>query len=115
MDVVRLTVVADESAAEILCGLLRTEGIVCSYRYVETGFDGGYSFEEVLVREHDLERARELFESTGEPVVEECARCERLLREDGSWHLDAEGELHPVLRRLRRARVRGSSFSLTPV
>ena len=95
MAVVRLTVVPDESAADILCGLLRTEGIVCSYRYTEVGFEGGYSFEEVLVHDADLERARELLGAAGEPAVDECARCGRELREDGGWYPDAEKQLHP--------------------
>jgi Putative prokaryotic signal transducing protein len=63
---VRLTVVPDEGAAEALCGLLRSEGIDCSYRETDVsvaGTFGGTTFggwREILVAEDDLERAREL-------------------------------------------------------
>jgi hypothetical protein len=63
---VRLTVVPDEGEAEALCGLLRTEGIECSYRDTDIsagGIFGGRTFggwREILVAEGDLERAREL-------------------------------------------------------
>ena len=61
-----LTVVPDEGEAEVLCRLLRTEGIPCSYRGSDLavgGSDGGYSFagwREILVDDNDLARAREL-------------------------------------------------------
>jgi hypothetical protein len=64
---VRLTVVANEGAAEILCQMLRTEGIRCAHRQTNVGSgaaDAGWSFggwREVLVSEDDLDRARELF------------------------------------------------------
>ncbi len=63
---VHLTVVPDEGAAEILCGMLRAEGLECAHRPTNIGsgsVDGSASFggwREVLVREDDLERAREL-------------------------------------------------------
>ncbi len=65
-EVVRLTVVPDEGAAEALCGLLRSEGIECDYRDTDvsaTGIFGGNAFggwREILVSGDDLERAREL-------------------------------------------------------
>ena len=65
-EMVRLTVVPDEGAAEALVGLLRSEGIECFYRDTDvsaTGIFGGSSFggwREILVGEGDLERAREL-------------------------------------------------------
>jgi Putative prokaryotic signal transducing protein len=64
-ETVRLTVVPDEGAAETLCGLLRSEGIDCSYRETDSaaGVFGGTTFagwREILVAEEDLERAREL-------------------------------------------------------
>jgi hypothetical protein len=65
MDVVTLTVVRDEMEAEALCGLLRTNGIECSYRSsnmsVGAGTLGGVGMAgptEVLVAENDLEAAR---------------------------------------------------------
>jgi hypothetical protein len=64
--IVRLTVVPDEGEAETLCGLLRSEGIPCSYRTSDVGIggsDGSYTFggwREILVDENDLARAREL-------------------------------------------------------
>jgi Putative prokaryotic signal transducing protein len=63
-DSVRLTVVRDEGEAEVLCGLLRGEGIRCAYRATDitaeyaAGVFGGWR--EVLVDEDDLSRAREL-------------------------------------------------------
>ena len=68
MAIVTLTVVHDELEAEMLCGLLQTNGIPCYYRSGEAGtalatwapgvFMGGPM--DVLVNEQDLERAREL-------------------------------------------------------
>ena len=63
---VRLTKVPGEAEAEVLCGLLRSEGIECGHRpTVEDdsafeGFGGEGGEREILVRESDLERAREL-------------------------------------------------------
>ena len=61
-DVVRLTVVPDEGEAEILCRMLRAEGIRCAhYRTNESsgGSDASASFggwREIVVLEDDLER-----------------------------------------------------------
>jgi hypothetical protein len=69
---VRLTVVPNEGEAEIVCGLLRAEGIVCAHRYTDVssgGADASKAFggwREVLVLEADLERASELIESEGD-------------------------------------------------
>jgi hypothetical protein len=63
---VRLTVVPDEGAAVILCGMLRSEGIQCTHRptdMAQGAWDGAYGFagwREVLVDSDDLERAGEL-------------------------------------------------------
>ena len=65
---VTLTVVANEMEAEMLCGLLRTSGIECSYRRTDAAaglgtYGGGFSMggpTEVLVREGDLDAARKL-------------------------------------------------------
>jgi len=63
-DFVVVTVAPNETEAEIICGLLRSEGIECSYRQTNVGagaFDGmpGGS-QEVVVAIRDLDRAREV-------------------------------------------------------
>jgi hypothetical protein len=68
MGVVAVTVVEDEMEAEALCGLLRTNGIKCSYRRTDRSaavgtYGGGYAIAgptEVLVDDADLDSAREL-------------------------------------------------------
>jgi hypothetical protein len=61
-----LTVVGDELEAETLCGLLRVNGIDCSYRRTNVSAgraDGSNSMSgptEIVVNEGDLEAAREL-------------------------------------------------------
>ena len=68
MEMVTLTVVANELEAEQLCGLLRTNGIECTSRRSDLSagagtFGGGVGMAgptEVLVRESDLAAAREL-------------------------------------------------------
>jgi hypothetical protein len=63
---VRLTVVPDEGAAIILCGMLQAEGIDCVYRptdMAQGAWDGSYGFagwREILVDSENLERACEL-------------------------------------------------------
>jgi hypothetical protein len=65
---VRLTVVGDEMEAEAVCGMLRANGIACSYRRTDMSaavgtYGGGYAMAgptEVLVEEHQLEEARRL-------------------------------------------------------
>jgi len=65
MGLSRLTVVHDEMEAEILCGLLRTNGVEGSYRKADLagawteGFARGGPIE-ILVDEEDLATAREL-------------------------------------------------------
>ena len=66
MDSVRLTVVGSEMEADIVCGLLRTEGIPCGHRETDFGsvvFPGGPR--EILVAGEDLARARELLAAEG--------------------------------------------------
>jgi hypothetical protein len=68
METVTLTVVGDELEAEMLCGLLRTNGIACFYKKTERAGvigaeSGGFAIAgptEVLVREQDLAAARDL-------------------------------------------------------
>jgi hypothetical protein len=66
----RLTLVSTELEAEEICGLLRTEGIVCFQRPTDPGvvwmpgIAAGYR--EILVAARDLPGARELLEATPE-------------------------------------------------
>ena len=64
-DPVVLTVVSGESEAEVVCGLLRSEGIECAYRDTEKIDSSLEDFiaagsREILVHERDLEAAKEL-------------------------------------------------------
>jgi hypothetical protein len=65
--IVRLAIVRNEPEADLLCDLLRGEGIRCMHRVTDVGagaLDGvaPIGSREVLVDENDLERARELAE-----------------------------------------------------
>jgi Putative prokaryotic signal transducing protein len=60
-----LTVVSGEPEAQVVCGLLRSAGIECAYRdteAVETPLEDfiAAGAQEILVREADLEAAKEL-------------------------------------------------------
>lgn len=61
-----LTVVHDEAEAELLCGLLRTNGIECSFRKTDVAagaWTGAFARGgpiEVLVNEDDVVAARRL-------------------------------------------------------
>ena len=72
MEVARATVVSNDAEAEMICGLLRSEGIECNFRKTDfgAGATGGmlYGFgpTEVLVNASDLERARELLAADNE-------------------------------------------------
>jgi Putative prokaryotic signal transducing protein len=60
-----LTVVSGEPEAEVVCGLLRSAGIECGYRDTEAIDSPLEDFiaagaREILVRESDLEAAKEL-------------------------------------------------------
>jgi hypothetical protein len=64
-DPVVLRVVSGESEAEVVCGLLRSAGIKCAYRDTEAIDSPLEDFmaagsREILVREADLEAAKEL-------------------------------------------------------
>jgi Putative prokaryotic signal transducing protein len=64
-DQVVVTVVADETEAEIACGLLRSAGIECGYRDTEALDSALEEFteagpREIFVHASDLEAAREL-------------------------------------------------------
>jgi Putative prokaryotic signal transducing protein len=62
---VTVTVVAGETEAEVVCGLLRSAGLECAYRDTEAIDSPIEDFiasgpREILVKESDLEAAREL-------------------------------------------------------
>jgi hypothetical protein len=64
-----LTVVSGEPEAEMVCGLLRSAGIECAYRDTDAIDSALEDFaaagpREILVRERDLEVARELVTSS---------------------------------------------------
>jgi hypothetical protein len=66
-EVVRLTVVGNEGEAEIVCSLLRLHGLACFARVTDpfgenTGEFGAWR--EILVRDDQLEAARELLAAT---------------------------------------------------
>jgi hypothetical protein len=68
-ETVVLTVVSSEEEAELLCGLLRSAGLECGYRDTEAIDSPFEDFtaagpREVLVRESDLEVARQLLDAT---------------------------------------------------
>jgi Putative prokaryotic signal transducing protein len=92
----RLQIAAGETEAEVLCGLLRTDGIRCFHRPVDISEYAlsASGWREIVVNEEDLTRARELLDATAEPV-DECARCGRELGADGAWYPDESRELHP--------------------
>ncbi len=65
MGLVTLTIVHDEAEAELLCGMLRTNDVGCSYQKANVGaaFMGALATVgpvEVVVDEHDIAAAREL-------------------------------------------------------
>jgi hypothetical protein len=66
MDEARVTVVSNNAEAEMLCGLLRLEGIKCYFRKTDYGAgstDGmlsSFGPTEIVVGAADLGRAREL-------------------------------------------------------
>jgi hypothetical protein len=67
---VRATVVSDETEAEVVCGLLRANGIKCAYRPTSEddsafeGFGGEGGHREILVDPADLEVAKTLLEES---------------------------------------------------
>jgi hypothetical protein len=68
-EAVAVTVVAGETEAEVVCGLLRSAGLECAYRDTEAidspieGFIASGP-REILVKESDLEVARELLRAS---------------------------------------------------
>jgi hypothetical protein len=63
---VRVAKVPGEPEAEVLCGLLRSNGIECGFRPTDEadsafeGFGGEGGEQEILVDPRDLERAQEI-------------------------------------------------------
>lgn len=67
-DLVRLTIVPNEPTADLLCGLLREEGIGCMHQVTDVGagaLDGvaAIGSRAVFVARESLERAREILAS----------------------------------------------------
>jgi Putative prokaryotic signal transducing protein len=68
-ELARVTIVRNQPEAEIVCSLLRSEGIECFHRvtdFAAGAFDGVVSSagaREVVVAAADLERARELLDA----------------------------------------------------
>ena len=95
----RLTVVPDEGEAEILCRMLRTEGIRCAHYRTNAssgGSDASTSFggwREIVVLENDLERANALLPTAESEVA--CVECGRLIGKDGRSYADSIGDLVP--------------------
>ena len=66
-----VTVVSGEPEAEIVCGLLRSSGIECAFRdteAIETSLEDfiAAGAQEIVVRESDLEAAKELLAASQE-------------------------------------------------
>jgi Putative prokaryotic signal transducing protein len=64
-ELVRVAVVPNPSEADLLCNRLKVEGIAAMRRQTNFGagaFDAVGGQQEVLVKEDDLERARELID-----------------------------------------------------
>ena len=65
-DLVRVAVAPNEAEAEVICGLLRSEGIKCFYRQTDMAqavYEGSVpsaGWQEVVVVAGDAERAREI-------------------------------------------------------
>jgi type III secretory pathway lipoprotein EscJ len=59
---VRLTVVPSQGEADVICSLLRAEGISCAERMADSIESSG-GWREILVEESDLAFARELLPS----------------------------------------------------
>jgi hypothetical protein len=74
-DVVLLTVVASQGESDVICSLLRANGIECGERSATGTNEGGRwgGYREVLVSENDLEWARELIASR-DPARSEAPR-----------------------------------------
>ena len=68
-DTVRVTVVPGEPEAEVICGLLRANGIKCGYRPTDEpdsafeGFGGEGGAREILVAPSDLQVATALLDA----------------------------------------------------
>jgi hypothetical protein len=102
---VRLTVAADEGAAEVVCGMLRSEGIKCFERVTDVAaesFPGPNAWREIVVLAADLDRARELLEASV-PAVDECVRCGHTIGEDGAGFPTRAATSRPAVRYARSA------------
>jgi hypothetical protein len=67
---VRLTVVSSQTEADIICALLRENGIVCGDRAADVatyGTAGSGGWREVLVRDEQLDEAHAVLEASQQP------------------------------------------------
>jgi hypothetical protein len=65
---VGVTVVPNESAAEVVCGMLRANGIACGYGQTDFGAGASDGFPsggpvEIFVAEEDVDEARTLLDA----------------------------------------------------
>jgi putative signal transducing protein len=65
---VALTMVRSEAEAEVLCGMLRANGVACGYQQTNVGAGAADGFSrggalEIFVAEGDAQQARELLRS----------------------------------------------------
>ena len=70
---VRLTVVPDGMAAEVICGMLRSSGIACGQRQTDMAVGawdavGAGGPREILVAPKDLDEARRLLDASDAPA-----------------------------------------------
>jgi hypothetical protein len=70
---VALTVVPNEAEAEVVCGMLRANGIACGYQQTNVGAGAADGFPlggpvEIFVAGGDARKARKLLGSTGTPA-----------------------------------------------
>ncbi len=71
-DLTRLTVVASQGEADVICSLVRSADIRCAERAADISAERGGSFggwREVLVEDGDLTSARELLNSSESDVT----------------------------------------------
>ena len=62
----RVTVAPNEAEAELICSVLRAEGIECVARATDGSAEIWGGFHEVVVRPEDVERAKALLEPAEE-------------------------------------------------
>jgi hypothetical protein len=63
---VRVTVVRSEQEAEAVCAVLRAHGINCSYRATDIAAQAFGGWQEILVRQAELDEARQFLETSSQ-------------------------------------------------